>query len=506
MNDRVPSPEIVLGPPGTGKTTTLIGYVEDELRAGVHPDRIAYLSFTKRAAREAADRACAKFSKTQEDFPYFRTLHSLCFRFLGLSGADVLEGKRLKQFGDVAKVRINGRWSEDGSLLGFEAGDRILFMENLSRIRHVTLREQYQLDNDGLDWNEVVRVAREFREYKEDQNLLDYTDMLLRFVRQGVRPNLEVLCVDEAQDLSLAQWDVIRLLARGVRRVVVAGDDDQAIYRWAGADVDKFVDMRGQVRVLGQSWRVPVTVQEVAMRPIAHVSRRRPKEWKPRREYGEVDARTEFQHCDYDGSDVLILARNDYVLREQVEPILRERGVIYEKHGFPSVKRSVIDAITTWERLRRGESILGEEARMVYKAMRVDVGVRRASKELPGVGDEEQVDIKYLREKGGLLRDEIWHVALDLLTPQDRRYILAARQHGEKVTTGKPRVRLSTIHGAKGGEADHVILFKEMAMRTHAEMRVNKEDEARVWYVGATRARKRLTMVRSRTAQECPWL
>jgi superfamily I DNA/RNA helicase len=214
MNDRVPSPEIVLGPPGTGKTTTLIGYVEDELRAGVHPDRIAYLSFTKRAAREAADRACAKFSKTQEDFPYFRTLHSLCFRFLGLSGADVLEGKRLKQFGDVAKVRINGRWSEDGSLLGFEAGDRILFMENLSRIRHVTLREQYQLDNDGLDWNEVVRVAREFREYKEDQNLLDYTDMLLRFVRQGVRPNLEVLCVDEAQDLSLAQWDVIRLLAR----------------------------------------------------------------------------------------------------------------------------------------------------------------------------------------------------------------------------------------------------------------------------------------------------
>jgi DNA helicase II / ATP-dependent DNA helicase PcrA len=503
--ERVPVPEIVLGPPGTGKTTTLIGYVQGELEAGVHPDRIGYLSFTKRAAYEAADRACKKFKKERDDFPYFRTLHSLCFRFLGLNGADVLEGKRLRDFAESVGVRLNGRWSEDGSLMGFEQGDRIIFMENLSRIRRVTLEEQYQDYNDGLPWDEVHRVASALREYKEEQGLVDYTDMLLDFVRQGIRPNLEVLFVDEAQDLSLAQWDVVRLLARGTRRVVMAGDDDQAIYRWAGADVDKFVDMRGLVRVLPQSWRVPVAVQEVAMRPVPFMGRRREKEWRPRREDGKVDTQTEFQYCDYDGDDVLILARNDYILREQVEPLLRMQGVIYEKHGFPSVRRSVVDTILSWERLRRGESVTGEEARRVYKAIRADVGVRRGHKELPGVGDEDTVDMAHLREKGGLMTDGIWHEALDLLTQEDRRYILEARRHGEKVTS-KPRVRISTIHGAKGGEADHVILFKEMAMRTHAEMRDNMEDEARVWYVGATRARKRLTVVDTRTMQECPWL
>lgn len=502
---RVPVPEIVLGPPGTGKTTTLLGYVEDALARGVPSDQIGYLSFTRRAASEAASRASKRFSRDPDDFPYFRTIHSLCFRFLGLSGADVMERQKLQEFAEEAGVRINGRWSEDGNLSGFDTGDRIIFMENLSRIRGITLLEQYQEFNDDLPWNVVDRVARHLRQFKEENSLMDYTDMLVEFVRQGARPRLRELYVDEAQDLSTAQWNVIRLLAAGCDRVVVAGDDDQAIYRWAGANVDKFIDMQGDVRVLDQSWRVPILVQQEAGHPIGYVRRRREKAWRPREEEGTIERMPSFRHCEYTGNDVLILARNDYVLREQIEPVLRRYGVIYEKHGFPSVRASVMDAIVNWERLRRGESVAGEDARRVYKTIRVDTGIKRGFKELKHVDDDQMVDMTYLRESGGLLTDKVWHEALTLIPDADVNYILNARRHGEQLSK-KPRVRISTIHGAKGGEADHVILMKEMARRTYAEMQENPEDEARVWYVGATRARKRLTLVQGQTQQECPWL
>ena len=67
----------IFGPPGTGKTTTLLGMVEKSLADGVSPSRIGFFAFTKKAANEAKERATVRFDlDPDKDLPYFRTIRS----------------------------------------------------------------------------------------------------------------------------------------------------------------------------------------------------------------------------------------------------------------------------------------------------------------------------------------------------------------------------------------------------------------------------------------------
>jgi DNA helicase-2/ATP-dependent DNA helicase PcrA len=489
-------PEILLGPPGCGKTHSLLVEVESELARGTDPRRIGFFSFTRRAATEAATRAAEKFSLSRSDLPYFQTIHSLCFRRLGLERGDVLEADRLRDFGRWIGVDVRARLigGEEGTAGGSAVGDRILFMENLSRVRGIPLRQQYDENDDDLRWETVERVARGLEAYKRHHHLVDYTDMLRMYLDRGQGLGLDVLIVDESQDLSWLQWEVVEMLAQGCRRVVVAGDDDQAIYHWAGADVERFVGMSGDVRVLGQSWRVPRAPQRVADEIISRVSHRREKEWAPRNEEGAVVRAHSFDEASTEGEDVLVLARNTYVIDDQVLPVLRRAGIVYEYRGHSSVRASVLRGVTAWEALRAGRVVPVEDARAAYELLAAGSGVARGHKTLPAFADDAEVTMGDLQERGGLLTTAIWHEAMERMPREELAYLLSARRRGERLRA-RPRVRVSTIHGAKGGQAEHVVLLTDMARRTWHEAQDNPEDEARVWYVAVTRARQQLTIV-----------
>jgi DNA helicase-2/ATP-dependent DNA helicase PcrA len=498
--------EIVLGPPGTGKTTTLIGLVESELERGVPPDRIGYISFTRRAADEARDRAQERFKLTARQLPWFRTIHSLCFYALGLSSGDVLEGKKLKEFGDWLGVRVSGKGvsMEEGTTFGFDIGDRCLHMENLARVKGITLRQQYAEDSDELPWPLVERVGRGLEEYKRKKGIYDFTDMLKMFVDTEWATSLEVLLVDEAQDLSALQWAVVQHLAKSARRVVIAGDDDQAIYKWAGAAVDHFVALPGDERVLAQSWRVPPAIQDVALEVLRRVKNRRPKIWRPREgDEGVVSRVQSLDELDFaSGEEIMVLARNTCFLRDDAMKLMRSQGIMYSFRGATAVRQSLINAILDWERLRRGEKITVSQAEKIYAEMEAGSGYARGSKKLPSFQEREaEVGMAELKESGGLQADTIWHEAMEKVSPEDRVYMLKALRRGDKLLR-EPSVRLSTIHGSKGGQADHVVILRDVAWRTFKEKAMDPESEARTWYVAATRAKKRLTIVAPQTRRE----
>jgi len=104
----------IFGPPGTGKTTELLGFVEGELLNGVRPEQIIYTSFTRAAAREARDRALDKFMDYHpDDFVWFSTIHSICFRLLGLGRDNVFAGRKLAEFCNIYGYEVSPNSDEE---------------------------------------------------------------------------------------------------------------------------------------------------------------------------------------------------------------------------------------------------------------------------------------------------------------------------------------------------------------------------------------------------------
>jgi len=491
---------LIFGPPGTGKTNSLLNLVDEYLKKGISPEKIGFISFTRKSVSEARDRAAIRFNKNQKWFSYFKTIHALAFRQLGMSTSDVMGRSNYFEIGNLLGLKITGiQQVKTTDISEINKGDQLVFIESLSRLCCKELKQSYDEINPDFSWEELDLYASTLIKYKKSNLLFDFTDMLVEFYNKGYKPNLEVLFVDEAQDLCLLQWKIVEQLAQKSKKIYIAGDDDQAIFRWSGANVEYFIGLtkKCEIKILHQSYRVPKKIYEMARDISTHINNRVKKEFKPTKEKGCIQYVNEVTEINMDLGTWLILVRNVYMI-EGVIKQLRLVGYLYESI-FDNSKTDNLKAAFLWEKLRNKNLLTIDEVKLVLSLM--------SKKHCPGshrniLESKNQNDLVGMEQLVNWFnitcKEKIWHEALDKINVEDREYYIAARRKGESFLKA-PRIKISTIHGAKGGEAENVVLHTDMSTRTYNAMVNNYDDEVRVFYVGITRTLKNLYIIQPQT-------
>lgn len=480
--------DIILGPPGTGKTTALLGRLAQYLDDGGSPDKVAFVSFSRRAIKEVAH----KLGKELDEFPYFRTIHSLAYHFLTLERDDVFQFKHWRQFSEVVGMPLTSAGYEEPMWDG-TMGDKCMALHNLARSRDTSVEHEWrEAMLPDLSLRVVNDTIRQYEKFKSDNALWDFHDMI---AKAGGELPVDLLFVDEAQDTSRASWQFLRRAAVNVPEVVLAGDDDQAVYAWSGADALALSRFDGNRTVLPQSYRLPRCIKCMADRIISRAKNRMEKRFAARVDpatglevEGEVTYRSEINSLDLRGKESwLLLARSNYQL-DQYRALARSQGVVYTlPDGEWSNTLPAVRAAVSYERLRKGQELPRGEVRQMLQY------AEHQPKKLPPL-----VKWNDLFNEGSM--EQSWMQGLPHISPNDREYIRALRQGGESISSAG-RVRIGTVHSVKGAEADNVVLQSDISERVTYGARIDPDSEFRVQYVGVTRAINALHVILPTTAR-----
>jgi len=481
----------IFGPPGTGKTTKLLEIIEQELAAGIDPNEIAFVSFTNAAVNEAKRRTAKKFKLKVKDMFWFRTIHSLCFQLSRLPGQQVVSAYDLKVFAQIHRVI-----EFSGNPRKKKRGDVALEAYNLARTAQISLKDAWMKSTDWVvhDFSIMEDFVAAYEEWKAATGRIDFQDMIDNYLHRPISPDITVSIIDEVQDLNGQQWDVIEQTFKNSERQYVAGDDDQSIYAWSGSRVDKMLAYPADEKIiLHQSYRCPRKVHSVANIILSRIKQRQPKEWMPRDAAGEFKMYGDYMFVPFNkhkDETWFVLARSDFML-DDVRWWLKSIGEIYKDENGISINNRIARKIMTIVKLQRGEAVSADSLRksvwdskldynvldFVHLPSKGNVTAKEAGVELKGVdpietfsrmiGNTDEVD--YYQRAFGIHKD------------------LAAM----------PKIELSTIHKAKGREADNVVVILDQTGNILDAASLDPDNEHRNWYVAVTRAKKRLFCILS---------
>jgi superfamily I DNA/RNA helicase len=428
---------LIYGPPGTGKTHTLIDILEREVRDGVPLRKIAFVAFSRKAAYEAQDRVRAHFQCEEVDLMHVRTIHSMSFRAAKANAAQMMDPGKYRDFGVKSGFSLRGYYSVDEGFTSKD--DDFIGLEQLYR------NNPRYCDKilDNIDHKRFVAYMGLYRKYKDTFRYLDFTDLLELYLQKDNMEDVEVAIVDEAQDLTTLQWRVIMKAFRGVKRMYIAGDDDQAIFEWAGADINAFLHLKGDSRVLEYSYRLPQLLINEARRITKLITKRIDKV------YNGADTAARFswignvEDCKFnEGESYYLLARNNFLLKQYIQHCVDE-GVLFKVKGKDYLTKTDLKAIKS--------------------------------------GD-------------------------DLSEWEPEKIAYANRLISKNILNDEPLINISTVHAVKGGEADHVVIMTDISHGVQKQLEWDEDSEHRVFYVGITRAKKSVTAILPSTKYNYPYL
>ena len=359
------------GPPGTGKTHRLLQRAKRFLRRGVLPDEICYISFTNKAVQECLDRVRKEFKGYDEDdFKYFRTLHSLARQ--QFAEIPVLDPRvdMLQFHTEYGTIKINYKPNWDDQNVYNNWSLQIYDKARNMKIDPISLYKKEPRKKVRLQqFKSIIHNYERYKtfevepgQFKNDR--LDFTDMVQKFITSGLAINFKVLMVDEAQDLTPLQWDMVVKLALNADKVYLAGDDDQAIYEWNGADVSYFQTFPGKSKILNKSRRLNKKVHFFAKCLLNGMEGHRvEKEFESNDKDGEIYRWSSLRKVPFkNNGNWMVLARINDVKKELQEEAKGMGLYFQDMKGNKSYDINQWKAIQDWEKICNGGAITREDA------------------------------------------------------------------------------------------------------------------------------------------------
>ncbi|SFB80400.1 ATP-dependent DNA helicase, Rep family [Halobiforma haloterrestris] len=565
----------LFGGPGSGKTTALLDHVEEILEQdGVTFRDILVVSYTRAAAQEVRERLADRLGESPRALQgNVCTMHAKAYDLLDLSRSDVIGETEKEEFCEQYGLEFEDEYSGAGrrTARSTTIGNKVIATSQwLQRTRRDVAdwydvpfqwdEEEVRLppeidpnaqegnkytptwpsDDDRIDVPEAIRA---WRSYKGEEGKIGFADMLERVRQRSLLPSVDYLVIDEFQDITTLQYDVYDEWKPHMDQVLIAGDDDQVVYSWQGADpallLEEEVD---EDVILPNSYRLPSNVLNAVNKEIRHIEKRQDKDLKPRKEGGAVEARRNASMLDVvrmvrrtlvedpDGT-IMVLFRARYQMFQFIDEFITE-GI-----PFTSLtdQRMWTDRLTQYvraiEAIDRGDDVTGLQARRLADMLQESAFGTEERDDLFDEIDERQEeagidDLQELLIPAEVVDDHVPFMpdpasAADMVrkvTNFQKKSIRSYFGIGEYVGMDTDRVRVGTIHSAKGREADHVIVGTDLTEKVVEQMVATVDDpedvpgveeftkstspvpvltdnERRVFYVGMSRARERLVLL-----------
>lgn len=509
-----PEPMLIIAGPGTGKTKTLTARIVYLLREGKIPaDKVVALTFTNKAAREMRERVQEAVGESMS-LPKIATFHALCM--------DVLRSR-----GELLPI--------------IPESERRVLIKSLAKLpaakgmtqRDLSLRlSQAKGTPDSAMTASLQQLLTAYNEALQERGLYDFDDILLKahdLLRNGhVVPEFTYVLVDEFQDTSDLQYEILKLLAmRG--SIFAIGDPNQAIYAFRGAGAamfDRFLaDYPTVERIaLTENYRSRPQITALANAIFPDSPQLIPS-FTERGVVQAVQTLHEYSEAAYilseiergiGGSDFLKVSNDG----EGHQP--RDYAVLYRTHrAAAAVQRAFQDAGVPFQVVGEGSPYLRPDMQAIVGGMhyiydQADPPSYKhyTSSQLRALFDTLLMD----NEKS--VSDIVADIAV-LLGLNQNGYTWQFRSVLVQFGKGKPGlaaalaylddiqnsefydptingVSLMTIHAAKGLEFDHVFLIaaeEGVIPKAAAQTSVDIAEEQRLFYVAVSRAKHTLEIL-----------
>lgn len=248
--DHFEGPALVLAVPGAGKTTMILHRTKKLIEKGVDPKSILTITFSK---AQAVDIKMRFIEMDGDKFVHFSTIHAFCYSIVrdyakkygkSLNLIDSNLKKKYEILRDIYKS-VNNTYPTE---------ERVeTAISEVGYCKNMMLSPKSFAKSKRCETDNFVKFFETYEKFKKDKGLIDFDDMInLSYevlkndsaILKKYRDRFKFIQLDEGQDTSRSQFQVLKLLAKPNNNLFVVADDDQSIYAFRGANTEELFKLQ----------------------------------------------------------------------------------------------------------------------------------------------------------------------------------------------------------------------------------------------------------------------